>query len=253
MNIRTTALLRITIIFISLIQVCWAEDIHRSKYSFDRFYDEMWTQKGYSEVDRRVCHDFVKVLNETNAGPMICLMAFPADSLFENLEWSQLEESKALELEQLRLGRSGGSSCKVASSKATVDEKLTDKIIGGEIVYQSAAVDVDNNGEKDLVFKKVWKQRLCDEKKEYVSPLGAQLMYACTDRQGRLIDVLHISSLDGFKYRNKYFLLSWHGVPPSDGYININEYVSTSVGAETLYGVRQLCRINYQGGQRNEH
>jgi hypothetical protein len=210
----------------------------------------MWASRGFSEVDKQVCHDLAKVLNAKSPAPTTCLIKFPEQSSFQNLVWSELDAKEALELERIRLGRSGGSSCKAASPHAKVDKKTMDMIISRQIVYRSAVVDIDNNGEKDLLFQKVWKERLCDDSKEYVTPLGSQLMYACKGKQGLPIDMLPIASLDAFKYKNKHYLFSWHGIPPSKGYINVNEYVSTPVGAEILLGVRQVCRINYHRGTK---
>ena len=181
--------------------VCGADGTNNTEYTFGRFYTEMWTHRGFSETDKQVCHDLVKVLNEVNAGPMICLIKFPKGSSFENVTWSDLPADKALVLERARLGRSKlGPACQEVSPEV-LDKNLTKRINSGEIIYQSATVDSDNDGKPDTLLKRVWKEQYCNIEKEYGHPVAVHLMHECRDEHSRPFDVVNLTSQDAFKYR----------------------------------------------------
>lgn len=247
------------------VQGCWASDVESQNgkveksaasasteedsagpYVFDRFYDEMWKTMGFSETDKQVCHDLVKVLNKLHREPLVCLIDFPEDSPFKNLKWTTMEKSKALEMEKMRMGRSQGPRCGVASVGVDLEENLMRKISDGNIVYKKAMTDVDNDGNEDFLLKKIWVDRYCDQNKERITPMGARLIYGCVDENHKLVDMKEITSLDIFEYKYKQYMYSWHGAKPPKGFINVNEYVSVRIGSTVSRSVRQICRINYK-------
>lgn len=247
------------------VQGCWASDVESQNgkveksatsafaeedstgpYAFDRLYEEMWKTMGFSETDKQVCHELATVLNELYPEPMICLMSFPEDSPFKNLQWSAVEKTKALELEKMRMGRSQGPQCGAASAGISLEKNQKEKINSGDIVYEKTTADIDNDGNDDILFKKVWTDRYCNKEKEHVAPMGVRLIYGCVDEKHNLVDLKEITSLDVFEYKGKNYLFSWHGAKPPKGFVNVNEYVPVRIGSTISRSVRQICRINYK-------
>lgn len=228
------------------------ENSTKPSYVFDKFYadDIDMSKLGYSETDKQVCHSLPKVLNAIDAGPMICMVKFPKDGPFENVEWSEIGKDKSLLMEKLRMGRTQKTWCGIGSTDSKIHEKTANSIDSGKIIYQSTAADIDNDGKEDSLLRKVWTENYCDIDKEQITPRAVRLIYACRNEGSQPVDLKEIHSLDVFKYKGKYYLYSWHGTKSQKGFININEYVANESkaldGIFVSHWVRQLCRINYQ-------